>query len=49
MVFIETSLFTTYRSNYLNDETYRTLQDFLIQQPEAGDIIQGAGGLRKLR
>jgi hypothetical protein len=49
MVFIETSLFTKYRSNYLNDEAYRTLQDFLMQQPGAGDIIQGTGGLRKLR
>lgn len=49
MVFIETSLFTKYRSNYLNDEAYRSLQDYLIEQPEAGALIQGTGGLRKLR
>ena len=49
MVFIETSLFAKYRSNYLNDEAYRSLQDYLIEQPEAGALIQGTGGLRKLR
>lgn len=49
MVFIETSLFTKYRSSYLNDEDYRSLQDYLIEQSEAGALIQGTGGLRKLR
>lgn len=49
MVFIETSLFAKYRSNYLNDEAYREFQNFLMQQPEAGNVIQGTGGLRKLR
>lgn len=49
MVFIEASLFTKYRSSYLNDEDYRSLQDYLIGQPEAGTLIQGTGGLRKLR
>ncbi len=49
MVFIETSLFTKNRSSYLNDEDYRSLQDYLIEQPEAGTLIQGTGGLRKLR
>lgn len=49
MVFIETSIFTKYRSEYLGDEDYRSLQDYLIQQPDAGAIIQGTGGLRKLR
>jgi hypothetical protein len=45
MVFIETSLFTKYRSDYLNDEDYRSLQDHLIEQPEAGALIQGTGGV----
>lgn len=49
MVFIETSLFSKYRSSYLNDEDYRSLQDYLIQQPAAGTLIQNTGGLRKLR
>jgi len=49
MVFIETSLFTKYLKEYLKDDEYRELQSFLIKQPDAGDLIQGTGGLRKLR
>jgi hypothetical protein len=49
MVFIETTSFTKYLNNYLNDNEYRELQKFLIEQPEAGALIQGTGGLRKLR
>ena len=33
----------------LSDEDYRTLQQFLARDPEAGDIIPGTGGFRKLR
>ena len=47
--FIESSVFTKYRESYLNDETYRMLQLFLLMQPEAGKIIKGTGGVRKLR
>jgi mRNA-degrading endonuclease RelE of RelBE toxin-antitoxin system len=49
MVFIETSLFTKYRSTYLNDEEYSALQNSLMQQPESGTVIQSTGGLRKIR
>jgi len=49
MVFIETALFNKYLQDYLNDDEYRELQNFLIKQPEAGELIQGTGGLRKLR
>lgn len=49
MVFIETSLFTRYLHKYLDDDEYRQLQNFMIEQPDSGDVIQGAGGLRKLR
>lgn len=49
MVFIEVAPFTKYLRDYLNDDEYRELQNFLIEQPEAGDLIQGTGGLRKLR
>jgi hypothetical protein len=49
MVFIEAILFTKYLSSYLEDEDYRELQEFLIEQPDAGTLIQGTGGLRKLR
>lgn len=49
MVFTETALFTKYLQDYLEDDEYRELQNFLIEQPNAGDLIQGTGGLRKLR
>lgn len=49
MFFIEAAPFSKYLRDYLNDAEYRELQSFLIEQPEAGDLIQGAGGLRKLR
>lgn len=35
--------------NYLNDETFRSLQEAMMRNPEAGDVIEGTGGLRKLR
>jgi len=47
--FIETKLFTRLVQEYLTDEEYRQLQAVLIEQPEAGAIIPGSGGVRKLR
>lgn len=47
--FIESSIFSKYRETYLDDETYRELQVFLLTQPEAGKLIQDTGGVRKLR
>ena len=49
MVFIETTSFSRLLPQYLNDDEYLALQHFLMDQPDAGDLIQGAGGLRKLR
>src|SRR5437588_317303 len=47
--FIETKLFTRLMQEYLTDEEYRELQALLIEQPEAGDVVPGSGGVRKLR
>ena len=49
MIFIESKLFEKLREKYLEDERYRELQNFLLEQPLSGDVIQGTGGLRKLR
>ena len=49
MEFIETPLFTQFLGGYLEDDEYRRLQLFLTLDPEAGDIIPGTGGCRKLR
>jgi hypothetical protein len=47
--FIEAPAFTKYREDYLDDEGFRELQRGLARYPEAGDLIPGAGGIRKLR
>lgn len=49
MVFIETSAFTRQWLDVFDDEELRLLQAFLMEQPEAGAVIRGGGGLRKLR
>lgn len=49
MIFIETSIFTKYITEYLSDDEYLGLQKFLLKYPEAGKIIRGTGGVRKLR
>jgi hypothetical protein len=47
--FIETPLFTRLVAEYLSEEEYGELQVALIENPEAGAIIPGSGGVRKLR
>jgi hypothetical protein len=49
MIFIETSTFTKLLPNYLSDEEYQGLQIYLMQKPDAGDIVKGSGGVRKVR
>jgi mRNA-degrading endonuclease RelE of RelBE toxin-antitoxin system len=34
---------------YLSDDEYSALQQFLAANPEAGDVMPGTGGFRKLR
>jgi hypothetical protein len=36
-------------ADVLTDEEYSDLQKALIEDPEAGDLIPGSGGIRKLR
>jgi len=49
MIFIETSLFTKEIQRLLPDEGYRMLQSVLMLRPDAGSVIRGSGGLRKIR
>ena len=49
IVIIETSIFTKKINTLLNDEEYRALQNVLVERPGSGDIIQGSGGIRKIR
>lgn len=48
-LFVELPAFTRFRADYLDDDAFRTLQAELMTQPEKGDVIEGTGGLRKLR
>jgi hypothetical protein len=47
--FVELPPFQRVRQDYLTDDAYRQLQQELLAHPEAGDVIEGTGGLRKLR
>lgn len=49
MTIIETPVFTHRLKSILDEEQYRELQNELIAHPEAGKIIPGSGGIRKLR
>ncbi len=49
VTFIETKLFTKLVEQYLSHDSYRQLQTTLAADPEAGPLIPGSGGLRKLR
>lgn len=48
-LFVESSIFEKYRELYLSDDEYRLFQAELMINPKQGDVIQGAGGLRKIR
>ena len=49
MVIIETPIFTRRIQELISEEEYRLLQLHLVNKPDVGKIIQGSGGLRKLR
>lgn len=48
-VFIELPAFERHREDYLDDEGFTQLQIALMANPTVGDVIEGTGGLRKLR
>lgn len=49
MEFIEAPLFTQLLNRYLADDEYRRLQLYLALDPDAGDVMPGTGGCRKMR
>jgi len=49
MVIIETPVFTRLIQALMDDDSYRDLQEALVQKPDMGDLITGSGGLRKVR
>ena len=49
MQIVETSVFTRLLAGLLSEEEYRGLQAELVARPHAGALIQGGGGIRKVR
>ena len=47
--FVELPPFERTRKDYIDEESYRQLQLELMDKPIAGAVIEGTGGLRKLR
>jgi len=48
-VFVELPAFERHRADYLDDAAFAALQQALMKNPEAGEVIEGTGGLRKMR
>ena len=49
MIFVELGPFVRFREEHWSDEELRALQHFLLVSPDAGEVIRGTHGLRKLR
>lgn len=49
MQIVETPLFTRQIKDALSEEDYRAFQLALIARPDAGAVMRGGGGLRKIR
>lgn len=49
VIFSESTAFTKAVQQILHEEDYFELQDQLIDTPDAGDLIPGSKGLRKIR
>jgi hypothetical protein len=46
---VETPIFTADVRELLSDEEYSALQEHIVDHPNAGPVIAGTGGLRKIR
>lgn len=49
VLFVETHVFTRLVQELLSDDELAELQAHLAKRPRAGAVIQGTGGLRKVR
>lgn len=49
MEFVETTLFTRQVRAAMTDDEYAGMQEWLVARPDAGTLMPGGGGLRKLR
>ena len=49
MIFVELTPFIAFRQAHWTDDEFRDLQNHLLENPTAGDVIRGSSGLRKFR
>ena len=49
MIIIETTVYTQRITDLMSDDDYRSLQEALVNRPDMGSVIQGTGGIRKVR
>jgi hypothetical protein len=47
--FIEFPVFVEMIDEYLSEDERREMQNFLLENPETGDVIRSGGGIRKMR
>ena len=47
--FIAVPYFSAAAKNYLTEDQLGQLQEYIAKVPDRGDLIQGTGGMRKLR
>jgi hypothetical protein len=48
-ILVGSSIFNKDCSEYLSDDDYQLFQCALLAEPNKGDVIQGTGGLRRVR
>lgn len=49
LIFIELQPFAAVRDKYLSDDDFGAFQFYLAEHPDAGRVIPGSGGCRKVR
>lgn len=49
MIFVEAKPFTRRCPDYLTEDELREFQNYLVETPDAGDMIKNTGRLRKVR
>lgn len=49
LTFVETAIFTRLVGDVVSDEDYAEFQHELSRHPEQGDLLEGCGGVRKVR
>jgi hypothetical protein len=49
VMFVEAKPFTRKWPQYLTEDGFREFQEYLLENPDAGDVVKNTGGIRKIR